>query len=169
MKTEFIETGKIVNVRGVKGEVKAEAWSDTPEGLDSYAFFYIKSKTGMEELSKQYLKVQSPMVIIKFKNIDTVEDALLLKNKVLYVKKSDMPPLPEGKHYLFELLGMKVCLPNGEILGKVKEVMQTGANDVYIVSNGEKEYLLPAIPDVIKTIDKEKEEIHITPLPGLLE
>ena len=109
------------------------------------------------------------MVIAKFSGYDTVEQAETLRNKVLYLSREDVE-LDENTYFVKDLIGVKVIdNDTGVEYGVIKDVFQTGANDVYTVKNGEKEYLVPAIADVVVDTDIENKVMHITPLKGLFE
>jgi len=169
MEKKFVEIGKITGARGIKGELKVVPWSDAPEDFAKYSRFFLEQGGKFQEFQNERARSHQNMVLLQLKEISSVEAAASLRGQILYVKASDMPRLPDGKYYFYELLGLPVVLPDGKVLGKVREIMQTGANDVYVVQNGEKEYLIPAVPGVVSNVDQDRGRIEITPLPGLLE
>ena len=106
--------------------------------------------------------------MVKVEGIDTIDEALKLKNLYLYAKREDIK-LEEGAHFIVDLIGLEVYTEEGKLLGKLKEVLQPGANDVYIVENENKEQiLLPVIPDVVKNIDINGKKITVHLLKGLI-
>ena len=109
------------------------------------------------------------MVIAKFEGYDTVEQAQTLRDKVLYISRDDVE-LEEGTYFIKDLIGLKVVdKDSGKEYGVIKDVFQTGANDVYTIKNGDKEYLIPAIADVVQDTDIEAGIMTITPLKGLFD
>ena len=109
------------------------------------------------------------MVLIKFKGIDTPESANFLRNNIVYIDRNDVE-LEEGTYFIQDLIGLKVTdADTNEEYGTVRDVFQTGANDVYEVTNGERTVLIPAIPDVIVNTDLENSVLTIRPLEGLFD
>lgn len=165
---KYMEMGKIVNTHGIKGNVKAESWGDDIEELLDFDFFYVGSQKKIYQVEKAQMHGNAAM--IKFVGVDDVEAAQSLKNQILYMDREALEPLKEGTYYTADLFGLKVFLENGALLGKVADVMKTGANDVLIVRNeGKKEVLIPFIHDCIKDVDFSNESILITPIEGLLD
>ena len=164
---KLLEAGKIVTVFGIKGEVKVQPWCDTPDFLCEFDTLYYKSGT---PVSIERSRVQKNMVIMKIEGTDTVEDAQKLRNRVLYIDRDDVE-LEEGSYFIQDLIGLEVIeSKDGKLYGKISDVTQTGANDVYhIRAEDGKEYLIPAIPDVIDSVDIEGGVMKITALDGLFD
>ena len=164
---KYLETGKIVSVFGLKGEIKVQPWCDDPEFLCEFDTLYYKSGTPVEIERSRTAK---NIVIMKIKGVDTVEEAQKLRNRVLYLDRDDVE-LEEGSYFVQDLIGLKVIdFDNGKEYGKLVEVSETGANDVYHVENEDgKIYYLPAIPQVIAETDIENGVMKITPLDGLFD
>ncbi len=164
---KYLETGKIVGTHGIKGELRVECWCDSPD------FFCQLKKVYLQE-GKQCLEVRSRVhkhiAIMKVKGIDTIEEAERLRNKVLYMDRNDVQ-LEEGAYFIQDLIGMAVYdVDNGTLYGKVTDVMQTGANDVYqITADDGKNYLIPVIDEVVITISVDEEKIFIRPLKGIFD
>ena len=103
--------------------------------------------------------------------IKMLDQARKFTNTLVHVKADKLPDLPDGEYYHHEIIGMKVLLESGEVLGTVKEIVETGANDVYVVTSvtgDKKEILIPAIDEVLLEIDVSSKQMKINPLPGLL-
>ena len=136
-------------------------------------FFCQLKKVYLQE-GKQCLEVRSRVhkhiAIMKVKGIDTIEEAERLRNKVLYMDRNDVQ-LEEGAYFIQDLIGMAVYdVDNGTLYGKVTDVMQTGANDVYqITADDGKNYLIPVIDEVVITISVDEEKIFIRPLKGIFD
>lgn len=164
---EFIETGKIVNIHGLRGEVKIMPWSDDPEFICEFDILYLGKDKKLLQIENA--RVHKNMVLVKFKGIDTPEAANLLRNNIIYIDRNDVE-LEEGTYFIQDLIGLKVInADTNEEYGNVMDVFQTGANDVYEVKNGDKIVLIPAIPDVIVNIDIENSVLMIRPLEGLFD
>ncbi len=157
--------GKIVNTHGLRGEVKALYYTDAPAFFDTVKTVYFPDGKCMELLG---YRVNRGAVLLRLRGVDTVEEAKTLVGKEISVKRADLPPLPEGRFYIADILGMTVITDEGRTLGKVVDVFQTGANDVYTV-RGDKEYLIPVIDQVVLSTDLESGQIIIKPLKGLLD
>ena len=166
MKKQFLEAGKIVTTHGIRGEVKIMPYTDTPELLAEFdRLFTGKDKN---ELIIEHSRVFKNMVIAKIEGIDTPEEAEKLRNKLLYMHRDDLE-LDEDTYFIQDLIGIEVRdADSGFVYGKITDVMQTGANDVYVIT-GEREYLVPAIPDVVISTDIDAEIMTIRPLDGLFE
>ncbi len=157
--------GKIVNTHGLRGEVKALCYADGPEFFDTVKTLHLSSGKALELCA---WRVSKGAVLLKLRGIDTVEEAEKLVGSELSVRRADLPPLPEGRYYIADILGMNVITDEGRELGKVVDVFKTGSNDVYTV-RGDKEYLIPVIDEVILSTNVEGRLLTIKPLKGLLD
>ena len=163
---QFLETGKIVAIQGLKGEVRVEPWCDSPDFLNNFDTLYFDGgKTPVNILSG---RVQKNIYIMKIKGIDTPEAAQELRGKVLYMDRNDIE-LEDGCYFVQDLIGLEAYGEDGTFYGTVSRVTATGANDVYHLKNGDKEYLIPAIPDVVLKTDIENGKMLIFPMQGLFE
>lgn len=164
MKKQYLETGKIVNVHGLKGEVKVYPWCDSPELLCDFDILY--TNQGKQPIQIEYARVQKNMVIMKIKGIDTVEQANQLRNNVLYLNRDDLL-LDDDTYFIQDLIGLEVFdADDNTFYGILSDVLETGANDVYTIKNEElhKEFLIPAIPQVVISTDIENNIMKIKPL-----
>lgn len=163
----FLETGKIVNIHGLKGEVKIVPWSDDADFICEFDTLYCgKNKKAFKVENS---RVHKNMVLVKFEGVDTPESANALRNSIVYIDRNETE-LDEGVFFIADLIGLTVKnIDSGKVIGEVTDIFQTGANDVYEVKNGDKFYYIPAIPDVIINTDIENNLILIRPLEGLLD
>lgn len=165
---DLIETGKIVNTHGVRGEVKIQPWADSAEILADFETFYIEGKA----YSVSSCRLHKDMLLVRFEGVDSLEAAEKLKNKIVFADSS-LFELEEGEYFQRDLLGLKVYdLETGAYYGEITDIFQTGANDVYeLTFPGEKtgKRLLPAIKDCIRNVDLGAGKMEITPLEGLFE
>ena len=169
MKKQFIETGKITGTHGIRGEVRVQPWSDSPDFLTSFKFLYLDGE-GARKIAVKAARTHKNMVLMKLDGVDTIEQAEAFRNKIVYINRDDAN-LPEGSHFIEDLLGCKVYdSQSGNFLGELCDVSKTGANDVWhIKGEDKKEYLVPAIPDVVDSVDVDGGIIKITPLKGIFD
>ena len=164
----LLEVGQIVNTYGIKGFVKVNPLVDNNNQFKSFKTLYIQEKKNVKELQVEEVKFSKNLVLLKFKGIETIEQGEELRNLYIQAKRSDIK-LEKGAHFIVDLIGLEVYTEEGELLGILKEVLQPGANDVYIVEDeAKKEILLPAIPDVIKNINIEGKKMIVRLLKGLI-
>ncbi|MCR5142082.1 MAG: ribosome maturation factor RimM [Ruminococcus sp.] len=164
---QMLEICKITSVVGLKGEVKVQPWCDDPQLLCELDTLYRKSG---DPVTVERARVQKNMAVLKLKGTDTVEEAQKLRGAVLYMDRDDVE-LPEGSWFIADLIGLEVRdTASGEVYGKLSDVTETGANDVYhIKAHDGRLLLVPAIPEVIDSIDLEGGVMTITPLEGLFD
>ena len=163
---QLIETGKIVNTHGIHGDVKVVSWAQTPEDLLGITSFYIDGVAHKVELSR----IHKGTVLIKFEDVCTCEAAEALKNKVIFADRRDFV-LDDREYFIKDLIGLSVVdVDTGKEYGTLKEVLPTGANDVYrVVDESGTERLVPAIRDVIIDTNIEEGVMKIRPLKGLFD
>ena len=167
MKKEFLEIGKFVGTHGVRGMVRIQPWSDDGEFLTQFKKFYLENGKTKIEMSK--ITPHGNVVIAQVKGIDSIEEAEKLRNQVLYIKRDDAH-LPEGRYFVSEIIGSSVYdADTNALLGTLSDVSPTGANDVWHIKSGDKEYLLPAIPDVIVDVDINNDKVIVRPLKGIFD
>jgi 16S rRNA processing protein RimM len=167
MENQYIEIGKIVTTQALKGEVKVMPWCDYPEFIIEFESLYLGKDKKILEIESS--KIMKNMVVLKFKNFDTIEQAQKIVNQILYINKDDVE-LDEGTYFVQDLIGLKVYDIDSKILyGELIDVHQTGANDVYTIKGETREYLVPAIPDVVLETNIEEKTMFIRPLKGLFE
>ena len=167
MKKEYLEAGKIVNIHGIRGEVKIMPYCDSPELLCEFDRLFLGKS--LKEIYIQHSRVQKNMVICKIEGIDSPEQAEKLRNQMLYMHRDDLE-LDENTYFIQDLIGITVKdADTGEIYGTIDDVLQTGANDVYSIKNGDKNYLVPAIADVVVDTDIDSGIMTIRVPEGLFD
>ena len=160
-KTKYIEAGKIVNTHGVRGEVKIQVWLDSPEFLKSFKKIYIDGKC-IKLLSG---RIHKGFLIAFLDGIDDVNAAMTLKNKTVYIDREDAR-LPKGADFVQDIIGASVIDESGRELGKLADVLETPASDIYVVK-GETEHLIPVVPEFILGVSAEKGEIRVHLIEGM--
>lgn len=164
---QFLEIGRIVGVQGLKGEVRVELWCDSPEFFCGFDLLYFDK--GKIPVNIERSRPHKNIAVAKIEGVNTPEEAGQLRGKVLYMDRNDAQ-LQEGCYFVQDLIGLEVIdADDGRVYGKLTEVSPTGANDVYTVKDGEKEYLIPAIPDVIEKTDIENGRMLIKKMDGLFD
>lgn len=167
---QLLQVGIISSTHGVRGEVKVFPTTD-----DVKRFKKLKEvllDTGKEQLALQIegVKFFKQFAILKFKSYDNIDDIIKFKGKSLFVTRENAVKLKKDEYFIADLIGMQVENEDGTFTGTLKDVIETGANDVYAVLTKEgKEVLIPAIKDCILSIDLERNEIKVHLLDGLLE
>lgn len=166
-KKKFLEIGQIVNTHGLKGEVRVDPWCNGPEFVCDFRRLYLKDGAPVEI---ERARPQKNVAVLKIKGIDTVEQADLMRRTVLYVDRADVR-LEEGEYFIQDILGCEVRdADTGKVYGKVTDVMKTGANDVYqITDESGKNFLIPVIDDVVISTDIDSGVILIRPLKGIFD
>lgn len=156
---ELIEIGQIVNTHGIRGEVKLNPWTDFAEDLLEQEIFYLQNGNALHVKSS---RMHKNCLIVAFSEISDMNAAEKLKNTILYTEKT---PLPEGRYYIADLLGMKV-FEGDTLVGTLQDVFSTGANDIYDVKTEKgTSLLIPVIDGVVLEIDTEQRKI-MTELPA---
>lgn len=169
-KKPYIELGKITTTHGINGFLKIDGWCDDLKIFNNLKKIYLDSY-GKENLDIDKIKLNKTYALIKFRDIDTINEAQKYKDGIIYIKREDLK-LKKGEILIQDLIGVEVYdyLKQDIFYGKIKEVIKTGANDVYVISKGnEKEKLIPVIEDVIKNKDLENGKIYINVIEGLFD
>jgi 16S rRNA processing protein RimM len=162
----YLVVGFLRRAHGLRGEMIMDLHTDFPERLQSGRNLFVGDEHKLVTLSG--VRPHAKGMLVKLKGVETPEDAVPLRNQWVYVKSTDVPALPEGKLYQHELFGFDVVDDNGNLLGELVEILETGANDVYVVKNASgKEILLPAIPSVILETDPARRLMRVHLLEGL--
>ena len=164
---DYIKVGKIVNTHGVKGYIKCIPLTDDLERFEELEYVYTEKDNIKRTIDDVWY--QKGLVCLKLKDIDDMDKAELFKDTYISIVEDQLRVLPENSYYLFDLEGMDVYSNNGDYIGKISEVYQTGANDVYEVKNNKNSYLIPAIKDVVKSVNVQDKKMIINVIEGLLE
>lgn len=166
---ELISVGQIINTQGHRGEVRVWPLTDNPKRFQANDVFVAELNQKTFNLTVDSVRNQKNFLVIKFREIEDMNAAEKMKNALLKIPKDQLIDLPEDTFFIFEIIGMDVYTDEGFYLGKVKDVTQTGSNDLYTVKGESKEYLIPAVKNIVREISREEKKITITPVEGLLE
>lgn len=167
---EFLQVGVISSTHGVRGEVKVFPTTDDVKRYSKLKEVLLGEGYDAPLLHIEGVKYQKNMAIVKFKEYSSLNDVEKLKGQKLFVTRKNAVKLSKDEYFVADLVGMRVIDESKGICGTLKDVMQTGANDVYIIDLDDKrELLLPAIKDCILNVDFDEGIIKINILEGLLE
>ncbi len=165
MDSDSIVVGRVVAPWGVKGEMKVEVMTDFPDRFSPEEEVYIAGSPVIIEMSRWH----KGMVILKLAKIDSIEAVEKIRGQFMEVPRGKVRPLSENEYYQFQFIGLEVWTTDGEFLGSITKILPTGSNDVYVVRSGDREVLIPAIDDVVKSVELEQGRIVIEVIEGLLQ
>ena len=160
-KKQYIEAGRIVNTHGVAGEVKIEFWLDSPQFLKSFKRCFIDRR----EVKLLSARVHKGFLIVKLEGVEDVNAAMALKGRTVFIDRADAR-LPKGAFFLQDIIGASVVDESGSEIGKLVDVMETPASNVYVVK-GEREHLIPAVPEFILSTDADNGIITVHLIEGM--
>ena len=162
----YLTVGFLRRPHGLQGEMIMDLHTDFPERMKRGRKLFVGEN--YQPMTLTSVRPYSSGLLVKFKDVETPEDAGKFRNQWVYVETKDAPPLPEGQIYQHELFGFQVVDEHENLLGELVEILETGANDVYIVKDESgKEILLPAIPSVILELDPVRRLMRVHLLEGL--
>jgi 16S rRNA processing protein RimM len=164
----FLAVGKVRRPHGLRGDALVEIYTDFPERLRPQVVIYAGENHLPLTICRR--RTHNDGLLLAFEGFTSPEQVGRFRNQILYTAWADASELPEGEYYQYELLGLDVEDETGKILGKLIEIMQTGANDVYVVTNeAGRELLLPAIAEVVMGVDLATKTMKVHLLPGLVD
>ena len=161
MANQLLECGKIVNTHGIRGEVKIQPWADSPEVLCGLPALYLDGKP----VAIRSARVHKGNVIALLDGVDDVDQAMLLKNKVVWLNRADLK-LPEGTFFLADLIGLRVIDEQDRELGTLAEILSPSRQQVYVVK-GEQERMIPAVPEFILETNVAEGYIRVHLIEGM--
>ena len=166
---ERLQVGVISSTHGVRGEVKVFPTTDDPKRYKKLKKVYLDTGREFLPLEIQGVKFFKQFVIVKFKGIDNINDIEKYRGKSLLVDRKDAVPLKQDEYFIADMVGIDVYTEDGEKFGVLKDVMETGANDVYIINSiNHGEVLVPAIKQCILGVDIEENRMDIHLMDGLI-
>ncbi len=167
MRLKYLECGKIINTHGIAGEVKVESYCDTPRILSNLKIVFYKKGDDLCGLKNLGAYVHKGFVIMKLEGITDIDTASSYKGRILYADREEFT-LKEGSFFLADLIGLDVIdNKSGEVYGKVTDVINRGASDIYVVETPQGEKMVPAVEEFIKKVDIDR-GIFVEPIEGLL-
>ncbi len=166
-KDNFLECGIIINTHGVSGELKLESFCDTPKILAGFKTLYFYRGGEYVPVKMLHASVFKSFVIAKLEGVDDMDKAIALKNTTLYASRKDFK-LPKDSYFIADLIGLDVIDNiSGRVYGKIVDVQNKGASDIYVVKTPEGERMMPAVKEFVKKTDIEK-GVYVEVIPGML-
>ena len=167
---ELIPVGKISATHGIKGFLKLYSYSGNIESLQNAEHVILKGKTGvLREFVLRGVSAHAGGFILALDDFNDIDQVQQFVGNEICLKRSQFPEPAEDEYYWRDLIGLTVITDLGVVLGPVVDIFETGSSDIYVVRGDKKEYLIPAIADVIYEIDIPGKRVIITPLDGLLD
>ena len=168
-KKDHVLIGKIVGSHGLKGTNKIRAFAESLSVFKPGRSILIRKSSGQKiNLEINRVKAQGRTTLLSFKGINDRSQAEALIGSELYIRKQDLPELEDGTYYWFDLIGIEVYTIDKKYLGRIESIIETGSNDVYVVKDGKKEVLIPALESVVMDIRLEQKRMQVNLPPGLI-
>ena len=164
----FLVIGQVVSPVGLRGELKVDVMTDFPERFALLRTVYLGEEMTPYTLSGADLRPSGRQVVLRLQGCKTIEQAEELRGQMVWIPIEEAVVLPEGQYYVHQVLGLAVETEAGEPLGRLKEVLATGSNDVYVVSDGQREVLIPVLEEVILNVDLAAHKMVVHLPEGLI-
>jgi len=165
-----IVIGKISKPKGIKGEIKVIPLTDSFERFKLLKEISVIGKNGKLNTFKiENITITTKTVNLKLKDIDTRNQAQELKGREVVIDENQKLPLKKGNYYIYQIIGLKAIDENGEYLGEVVNVLKNPGNDIFVIKKGKKEYLIPAVKEIINEVDLKNCKIIIKQIEGLFD
>ena len=165
---EYLSIGQIINTHGLRGEVKVYPLTDDISRFEKLKEAYVEENEGLVKYKVESIKFLRSTVAVKLKGIDSEEAANKLRGSYIKVDRKSAVKLPKDSYFICDLIGLEVYDEKGLLIGTVKDVLQTGSNDVYVIQSSGKDILIPALKDIVKKIDLENKKILVEMPEGLI-
>lgn len=167
---EYFKVGKIVTTRGLKGEIKIYPHTDKIDRFKDIDYFFVGKDREKKYLVERAVTASNNSIVVKLEGYDTIESVQGLVGKFIFVDRDNSYELDEDELFIADMIGMDVETLEGDRIGKLVDVLQYAANDVYVVkSEDSKEYLIPATYEIVPDIDTKNRLMRVKPIPGLLD
>ena len=165
---EYLSIGQIINTHGLRGAVKVYPLTDDISRFEKLKEVYVEENDGLVKYKVESVKFLSSTVSVKLKGVDSEEAANKLRGFYIKVDRKSAVKLPKDTYFICDLIDLEVYDEKGLLLGTVKDVLQTGSNDVYVIQSSGKDILIPALKDIVKKIDLENKKILVEMPEGLI-
>ncbi|GGA92242.1 ribosome maturation factor RimM [Ornithinibacillus halotolerans] len=171
MNNKLFTVGKIINTHGIRGEVKVLRISDFDDRFEKGNTLYLVTDNKIvKELTIDGHRIHKGFDLVRFEGLDNINDVEHFKGSLLKISESQLTELEENEFYYHEIIGCEVMTSDGEVIGKIKEILSPGANDVWVVQRPKgKDLLIPYIADVVTEVDVKQKQVVIVPMEGLLD
>lgn len=166
---EWVGVGEVITTHGIRGELRIQPLTDEPERWEELTRVFYRSPEGTHELHVESIRYHKQAVVVKFEELSDMNEAEKLRGAWLWLPKSERRPLPPDRFYRDQIIGLEVYNEQDVHLGGIREILQTGANDVYVVKSVNGELLLPALKSVVLSVDLEAGRMRVRIPDGLME
>jgi 16S rRNA processing protein RimM len=160
----FVTTGRVLREWGLKGDVIVQPLTFDPKRFSGLKEVAVQVRDRIEQKKLRSVRPYKNNVLIGFEGCETPEDARRYRGALIKIRESESPKLAGGVYYHCQIIGLNVYTIDGDYLGKIMSIFETGSNDVYVVIGEDREYLIPAIKDVIQEIDLETKKMIVKPM-----
>lgn len=163
-RSALVELGYIAGVWGVRGWVKVFSYTRNKIEIGDYSNWVLAPKSNQDQTETFKIlncRMQGPGVVAQLDGVNDRDQAKKLIGSIIYINQSDLPALPENEYYWHQLIGLQAKSVSGEVLGEVASILETGANDVLVIKQDKEEILIPYIPNVVKKVDLEQNQIEL--------
>jgi 16S rRNA processing protein RimM len=168
LEPRYLAIGKVIRAHGLRGEITVAVLTEFPDRFAETEWVYLGNEFEAEAYRLEGHRWHKHNILLKLSGVTDRTQAEQLRGQLVQVPVEEAMPLPEGSFYLYQLLGLQVITTEGETLGPIVDILETGANDVYVVNRQGEKLLLPAIADVVRSVDLAKGEMIIKIIDGLL-
>lgn len=166
-KKQYLECAVIINTHGVRGDVKLESLCDSPEVLAALSRVFVRDKETYREIKVNHASVFKQFVLASLEGVNDMDSAAAMKGTTLYASRDDFE-LEEGDYFIADLIGLPVIDNlNGTVYGKISDVINRGASDIYVVKTPAGERMMPVVEEFVKKVDLDN-GVYVEPIPGLL-
>jgi 16S rRNA processing protein RimM len=168
---DWVAIGRVLKPQGVRGELKVLPLTTYPERFKQLANVQMGASENRigSPIAVKSCRVNSSFVFLTLSGLNTMEDAEYYRNHLIFVKRDECVKLPADEFFIFDLIGLVAVTPDGVELGKLAEVLEYPANDVYVIEHNAREVLVPAVAEFVKNIDIQAGQIVISPIGGMFE
>lgn len=164
----YLAIGKVTRAHGLRGEILVTVLTEFPDRFATTEWVYLGNEFEAEPYRVTNHRWHKGNILLTLSGVADRTQAEQLRGQLVQVPIDEAVALPEGSYYLYQLLGLQVVTTEDSVLGHIVDILETGANDVYVVGNNDREILVPAIPDVIQSIDLQKGQMIIKVIAGLI-
>jgi 16S rRNA processing protein RimM len=166
---DLLLVGKVIRPQGLKGLLRIRSFAGSAESFLNVGTVFLKSdKEELLEYKVSSVKAHKGVFLMKLDGLSSLEDAERYRGAEILIKKGLLRRESGEEYFWFELIGLKVYLSSGRYIGTLRDIIATGSNDIYVVKEGETEYLIPAIYEVVEEINLKDKKIIISEMEGLL-
>jgi 16S rRNA processing protein RimM len=164
----YLAIGRVVRAHGLRGELSVTVLTEFPDRFEIMEWVYLGNEFEASPYRIEGYRWHKDNILLTLAGITDRTQAEALRGQLVQIPVEEAAPLPEGQYYLYQLIGLQVFTTQGEKLGTISQILETGANDVYVVENDDRQILLPGIPEVVQAIDIARGQMLVNVIDGLI-